>query len=205
KGLKELGYTVDISNNEEEIMDMAINTEYDLLILDVIGKKINGIEICKIIKKKYGKIKILFMSEEEDVDLKIKALDSGGDDYIVRPFNFRELSARIRAILRRESKSFESILRAKDLTLNLMNREVKRAEKILDLTVKEFALLEYLMRNKNLVLTRTIIKEKIWSIDFLTNTNIVDVYITHLREKIDKNHSEKLIYTVRGIGYILKD
>lgn len=124
---------------------------------------------------------------------------------LVSPFNFRELIARIRAVLRRETKNVDNILKAKNLTLNLLNREVKRDGKTIELTLKEFNLLEYLLRNKNLVLTRTVIKEKVWNIDFLNDTNIVDVYITHLRDKMDKGFSEKLIHTVRGVGYILKD
>lgn len=204
RGLREAGYRVETSNDGDETTYLLNMNEYDLLIIEAASENINGIEVCQKLKRKNKRVRVIFLSELYDIDLKIKALDSGGDDYIVKPFDFRELLARIRAILRRTEETGENILTAKDLTLNLLNREVKRSGVDIELTLKEFVLLEYLMRNKNLVLTRTVIKEKIWNIDFLSDTNIVDVYITHLREKIDKKFTDKLIHTVRGVGYVLK-
>ena len=205
KGLRESGFQVEIANDDEETMDLLNEMDFDLVLMESKSDAIDGIKIIQELKKTNKDIGVIFLSDVDDVDLKVQGLDLGGDDYIVKPFNFRELIARIRAVLRRENNSSDNILSAKDLTLNLLNREVKRNGRNIELTLKEFNLLEYLLRNKNLVLTRTVIKEKVWNIDFLNDTNIVDVYITHLREKMDKTFEDKLIYTVRGVGYILKD
>ncbi|MGL6114519.1 winged helix-turn-helix domain-containing protein [Cetobacterium sp. SF1] len=205
KGLRESGFQVEIANDDEETMDLLNEMDFDLVLMESKSDAIDGIKIIQELKKTNKDIGVIFLSDVDDVDLKVQGLDLGGDDYIVKPFNFRELIARIRAVLRRENNSSDNILSAKDLTLNLLNREVKRNGRTIELTLKEFNLLEYLLRNKNLVLTRTVIKEKVWNIDFLNDTNIVDVYITHLREKMDKTFEDKLIYTVRGVGYILKD
>ncbi|MGX6590564.1 winged helix-turn-helix domain-containing protein [Cetobacterium ceti] len=205
KGLREAGFQVEIANDNEETRELIQENDFDLVLLESESENINGIKLIQELKKRNDDVGVIFLSEKDDIDLKVKALDNGGDDYVVSPFNFRELIARIRAVLRRETKNVDNILKAKNLTLNLLNREVKRDGKTIELTLKEFNLLEYLLRNKNLVLTRTVIKEKVWNIDFLNDTNIVDVYITHLRDKMDKGFSEKLIHTVRGVGYILKD
>ncbi|MCJ8342567.1 MAG: response regulator transcription factor [Cetobacterium sp.] len=205
KGLREAGFQVEIANDNEETRELIQENDFDLVLLESESENINGIKLIQELKKRNDDVGVIFLSENDDIDLKVKALDNGGDDYVVSPFNFRELIARIRAVLRRETKNVDNILKAKNLTLNLLNREVKRDGKTIELTLKEFNLLEYLLRNKNLVLTRTVIKEKVWNIDFLNDTNIVDVYITHLRDKMDKGFSEKLIHTVRGVGYILKD
>ncbi|MGL4308408.1 MAG: winged helix-turn-helix domain-containing protein [Cetobacterium sp.] len=205
KGLRDSGFQVEIANDDEETMDLLNEMDFDLVLMESKSDAIDGIKIIQELKKTNKDIGVIFLSDVDDVDLKVQGLDLGGDDYIVKPFNFRELIARIRAVLRRENNSSDNILSAKDLTLNLLNREVKRNGRTIELTLKEFNLLEYLLRNKNLVLTRTVIKEKVWNIDFLNDTNIVDVYITHLREKMDKTFEDKLIYTVRGVGYILKD
>lgn len=205
KGLREAGFQVEIANDNEETRELIQENDFDLVLLESESENINGIKLIQELKKRNDDVGVIFLSENDDIDLKVKALDNGGDDYVVSPFNFRELIARIRAVLRRETRNVDNILKAKNLTLNLLNREVKRDGKTIELTLKEFNLLEYLLRNKNLVLTRTVIKEKVWNIDFLNDTNIVDVYITHLRDKMDKGFSEKLIHTVRGVGYILKD
>ncbi|WP_078692837.1 winged helix-turn-helix domain-containing protein [Cetobacterium ceti] len=205
KGLREAGFQVEIANDNEETRELIQENDFDLVLLESESENINGIKLIQELKKRNDDVGVIFLSEKADIDLKVKALDNGGDDYVVSPFNFRELIARIRAVLRRETRNVDNILKAKNLTLNLLNREVKRDGKTIELTLKEFNLLEYLLRNKNLVLTRTVIKEKVWNIDFLNDTNIVDVYITHLRDKMDKGFSEKLIHTVRGVGYILKD
>lgn len=208
KGLKESGYCTDYTSNYEEAQHFLSMLTYDLIIIDsnISGK--SGIDFCKDIKKASSELGVIFLSTDSDVELKAKALDSGGDDYIVKPFSFIELLARIRAITRRiKEKKLEnesSILKVKDLCLNYLTREVTRGDKKIELTTKEYVLLEYFMRNKNIVLTRTIIKEKIWGIDFISGTNIVDVYVTYLRNKIDKEFDEKFFHTVRGAGYVLK-
>ncbi len=204
KGLTEAGYKVDIAGNGEDAVYLASINNYDMIILDIMIPKISGLEVCRILRREKNAAYIILLSAKDQVQDKVEGLDAGADDYITKPFVFAELLARVRAILRRNSEDKENIISAKGLTVNLLNREVKRGTKNIELTLKEFSLLEYFIRNKNLVLTRTMIAEKVWNIDFLTDTNVVDVYINHLRKKIDRDFDEKLIHTVRGVGYILK-
>ncbi len=205
KGLNESGYNVDIALDGEEAVYLASINDYDLILLDIMIPKIDGIQVCKTLRKAQNKSYIILVTAKDKIEDKVVGLDAGADDYITKPFAFAELLARVRAVLRRGSDDKDSMLKVKDLEVNLLNREVKRAGTIIDLTSKEFSLLEYFIRNKNLVLTRTMISEKVWNIDFFTDTNVIDVYVNHLRKKIDKNFDEKLIYTVRGVGYILKE
>lgn len=204
KGLTEAGYKVDVCEDGKEAVYMASINSYDLILLDVMIPKMNGIEVCKALRKERNSAYIVLLSAKGDIGDKVAGLDAGADDYVTKPFAFAELLARLRAVLRRNSDDKESIIAAKDLTVNLLNREIRRGDKLIELTLKEFSLLEYFLRNKNLVLTRTMIAEKVWNIDFLTDTNVVDVYINHLRKKIDKDFDDKLIHTVRGVGYILR-
>lgn len=207
KGLKELGYTVEICSDRDDAYYHIKSDNYDLVILDIDIENGNGIELCSEIREINKKIGIIFLSSENDIEKKVQSLDSGADDYITKPFSFIELAGRIRAILRRSEGNInkpENNLTIKNLKLDLLTREAKRGDREIELTYREFALLEYLIRNKNLVLSRTMIREKIWNMNYTANTNIVDVYMTHLRNKIDKGEEEKIIYTVRGVGYILK-
>ena len=207
KGLKELGYTVEICSDRDDAYYHIKSENYDLAILDIDIENGNGIELCSEIREINKKIGIIFLSSENDVEKKVQSLDSGADDYITKPFSFIELAGRIRTILRRckgNINKIENNLTIKNLKLDLLTREAKRGDREIELTYREFALLEYLIRNKNLVLSRTMIREKIWNMNYTANTNIVDVYMTHLRNKIDKGEEEKIIYTVRGVGYILK-
>jgi len=207
KGLKELGYTVEICSDRDDAYYHIKSDNYDLAILDIDIENGNGIELCSEIREINKKIGIIFLSSENDIEKKVQSLDSGADDYITKPFSFIELAGRIRAILRRSEGNInkpENNLTIKNLKLDLLTREAKRGDREIELTYREFALLEYLIRNKNLVLSRTMIREKIWNMNYTANTNIVDVYMTHLRNKIDKGEEEKIIYTVRGVGYILK-
>ena len=207
KGLKELGYTVEICSDRDDAYYHIKSDNYDLAILDIDIENGNGIELCSEIREINKKIGIIFLSSENDVEKKVQSLDSGADDYLTKPFSFIELGGRIRAILRRSEGNINKIennLTIKNLKLDLLTREAKRGNRDIELTYREFALLEYLIRNKNLVLSRTMIREKIWNMNYTANTNIVDVYMTHLRNKIDKGEEEKIIYTVRGVGYILK-
>ncbi|MFR1676074.1 MAG: response regulator transcription factor [Fusobacterium sp.] len=207
KGLKELGYTVEICSDRDDAYYHIKSENYDLAILDIDIENGNGIELCSEIREINKKIGIIFLSSENDIEKKVQSLDSGADDYITKPFSFIELAGRIRAILRRSEGNInkpENNLTIKNLKLDLLTREAKRGDREIELTYREFALLEYLIRNKNLVLSRTMIREKIWNMNYTANTNIVDVYMTHLRNKIDKGEEEKIIYTVRGVGYILK-
>ena len=207
KGLKELGYTVEMCSDRDDAYYYIKSDNYDLAILDIDIENGNGIELCSEIREINKKIGIIFLSSENDIEKKVQSLDSGADDYITKPFSFIELAGRIRAILRRckgNINKIENNLTIKNLKLDLLTREAKRGDREIELTYREFALLEYLIRNKNLVLSRTMIREKIWNMNYTANTNIVDVYMTHLRNKIDKGEEEKIIYTVRGVGYILK-
>ena len=203
---KELGHRTNYIDTLDSIESLENLSSYDLVILDTVVGDISGIEVCKHIRESDKNIVIIFISDNDDTAIKIKAFDSGADDYITRPFAFAELVARVKSITRRKNptEDGESILKVGDLILNYHTREVKRGDKLIELTTKEFLLLEYFMKNRNILLTRTLIREHIWGIDFLSDTNIVDVYITRLRNKIDKGYTNKFFYTIRGAGYMLK-
>jgi DNA-binding response OmpR family regulator len=204
KGLTEEFYTVDAAPDGEEGLFMAENSEYDLMILDIMLPDINGIELCTKIRSKNIKTPIMMLTAVDATESKVKGLDSGADDYLTKPFVFDEFLARVRSLLRRPSLAAD-LLKAADLVLDPVKHEVLRGGRKIDLTWKEFALLEYMMRNRGRILSRTKIFENIWSYDIETSSNIVDVYVSYLRDKIDKRHSQKLIHTVRGAGYILKE
>ncbi|MCX5773580.1 MAG: response regulator transcription factor [Fusobacteria bacterium] len=206
KGLKENGYVVDTVYDGETALEYSQKFPYEAVILDIMLPKMSGLEVCEKLKKDGNKAYIIMLTAKDKISDKITGLDCGADDYITKPFAFSELLARLRAILRRDTEKKEEImvLKLKDVELNLLTRVVMRGGKEIELTTKEFALLEYFVRNKNQTLTRTMIAEQVWDMDFLTESNIIDVYINHLRAKIDKGFDDKLIYTVRGVGYILK-
>ena len=203
KGLEEEFYTVDVAEDGGEGFLMATSNEYDLMILDIMLPGINGIELCKRLREKGLKAPILMLTAIDSVNSKVEGLESGADDYLTKPFAFSELLARIKALLRRTSDSV-SELSLEDLRMDLLSRRVFREDKEVILTPKEFSLLEYLLRNKGRVLSRTQIIENIWGYTFDPNSNVVDVHIKFLREKIDSRFEKKLIHTVRGAGYIFK-
>lgn len=204
KGLTEEFYTVDASVNGEDGFLMATTTEYDLIILDIMLPDINGIELCRRIKNHNIKTPVLMLTAVDSIESKVKGLDSGADDYLTKPFAFEEFLARVRALLRRPTL-MSALLKVSDLTLDPVRHEAKREGQIIQLTWKEFALLEYLMRNKGRILSRTKIFDHIWGDDLDTSSNVVDVYISYLRDKVDKNYSPKLIQTVRNVGYVLRE
>ncbi|MEI6857747.1 response regulator transcription factor [Psychrilyobacter sp.] len=204
KGLLEAGYDVDTVDNGEDAISYATNNNYSLILLDIMIPKKNGIEVVKYLKKQKDNTHIILISAKDQIQDKVAGLDAGADDYLVKPFAFSELLARIRAIFRRSTDGNDNILIAENLKMDLLKRIVSRDEQIIDLTAREFNLLEYFIENKNTVLTRMMITEKVWNINFISDTNVVDVYINHLRKKIDKLFEKKLIHTVRGVGYILK-
>ena len=205
KGLLEAGYDVDAVDNGEDAISYAANNDYSLILLDIMIPKKNGIEVVKYLKKQKDNTHIILISAKDQIQDKVVGLDAGADDYLVKPFAFSELLARIRAIFRRSTEGNDNVLTAENLKMDLVKRIVSRDEQIIDLTTREFNLLEYFIENKNTVLTRMMITEKVWNINFISDTNVVDVYINHLRKKIDKAFDKKLIHTVRGVGYILKD
>ena len=205
KGLTEESYAVDVAYDGEEGAFMALENDYDLIILDLMLPKMDGMEILKKIREEQKDVPVLILTARDSVDDIVAGLEGGSDDYLTKPFAFAELLARIRALLRRSQERKVTVLKVADLTLNPLTREVKRGDRKIDLTSKEYALLEYFMRNVNRVLTRTLISEHVWNYEFDPLTNVVDVYVNYLRKKIDQKKESKLIHTVRGVGYIMKE
>jgi DNA-binding response OmpR family regulator len=203
KGLEEEYYAVDVAEDGNEGLLIGSSNEYDIMVLDIMLPGINGIELCRRLREKGIKAPILMLTAIDSVSSKVEGLESGADDYLTKPFAFSELLARIKALLRRTAESL-SELSLEDLRMDLLSRRVFRADREIILTPKEFSFLEYLLRNKGRVLSRTQIIENIWGYSFDPNSNVVDVHIKFLREKVDAGFERKLIHTVRGAGYILK-
>ena len=205
KGLRESGFTVDVANDGEEGLNLALIREYDLIILDVMLPGIDGWQIIRKIRNSRRDTPVLFLTARDAVQDRIKGLEAGADDYLVKPFAFSELLVRIRTILRRGPVRTQELISIADLEIDLMGHRVVRGGKRLDLTPKEFALLSLLARRAGEVLTRTRIAERIWDIDFESDTNVVDVHMRRLRAKVDDPFENKLIHTVRGVGYVLEE
>src|SRR5215213_5907145 len=183
---------------------MARATPYDAIVLDVMLPGRDGVDVCRELRSSGVWSPILMLTARDGVDDRVAGLDSGADDYLVKPFAFRELSARVRALLRREGQSRDPVLRAGDLQLDPVSHEVRRADRLVDLTAKEYAILEYFLRNPNRVLTRTQIAEHVWDYDFASMSNVVDVYVGYLRRKLADDQEPRLIRTIRGAGYQLR-
>ncbi len=203
RGLESAGYAVDLAANGTSALDMIHNAEYDLIVLDMMLPDMDGLKVLEKIRNRRSSPPVLVLSARGGVDDRVKGLEVGADDYLTKPFAFVELLARVRVLLRRGQPTPER-LQVGDLTLDCIRRKVTRAGDNIDLAPKEFAILEYLMRNKGRPLSRTMIVEHVWDMDYDGLTNIVDVYIRHLRAKIDDHFPAKLIHTVRGIGYMLE-
>lgn len=204
KGLQEEGYAVDVANDGAEGLAMVGMNVYDAIVLDLMLPKKNGIEVMREIRSKKMNVPVLMLTARDTVADKVMGLDAGADDYLTKPFAFQELVARLRSLLRR-GKAEITMLKVGDLTLDPATRKVKRGEVELVLTAKEFSLLEYMMRNVGKPLSRTTLSEHVWDINFDRMTNVVDVYINFLRNKVDKDFEKKLIHTVRGVGYVMKE
>ncbi len=204
RGLEQESYAVDLAEDGIEGQHMAEVNEYDAIILDIMLPKKNGLDVLKDVKAAGVKTPVILLTARDTVDDRVKGLDIGADDYLTKPFAFEELLARLRVLMRRGG-SGSPTLKFADLSLDPATRRARRGETEVELTVKEYALLEYLLRNPNRVLTRTLIAEHVWDQSFDSETNVVDVYVNHLRSKIDKDFPTKLIHTVRGVGYVLKD
>ena len=204
RGLKEFGHTVSVANDGNSGWELIRQEVFDLLIIDIIMPGMNGLELCRLYRRQYGYlvpvIMLTALGTTEDI---VKGLDAGADDYLVKPFSFQELEARIKAILRRGREDSARQLVCDDLVLNCNSRRARRGEAEIDLTVKEYRLLEYFMTHQGLVLSRLTLLREVWDKNFDTNTNVVDVYVNYLRGKIDKDFSKKLIHTVVGSGYIM--
>jgi heavy metal response regulator len=205
KGLQEELYTVDIAYDGEEVSLLAEANHYDLIILDIMLPKKDGMQILKELRAQRISAPIIMLTAKDSLEDKVQGLDSGADDYLTKPFAFAELLARIRALLRRGKPEGLIKLIAADLILDPITHEVQRSGKTIELTNKEYTLLEYLLYNKGRVLTRSLISEHIWGYQFDTGTNVIDVYVKYLRDKIDQGFDKKLIHTVRGVGYMLKE
>lgn len=206
KGLEEQAYEVDQAYDGFFGKKLALENDYDLIILDVILPQKNGLEVCREIRQVKPAVAILMLTALGSTDDKILGLDSGADDYLVKPFVFQELMARIRALTRRSYEApANEVLRLADLELNLTKKTVARSGTPISLTAREFSLLHYLMRNKERVVSRVDIIEQVWETSFDTGSNVIDVYINFLRKKIDKDFSPKLIHTLVGMGYVLKE
>jgi DNA-binding response OmpR family regulator len=202
RGLTENGYSVDVASDGEEAVHWPSVAEFDVIILDVMLPVIDGIAVCRTLRQQGLRTPILMLTARDAIEDRVRGLDSGADDYLVKPFAFAELLARIRALSRREPALLSNELRAGDLVMNTVTREVTRGGgSPIELTAKEYALLEYLMRHPNQVLTRTVIAEHVWNYDFDNATNVIDVHVKNLRKKLDGGGSASLIQTVRGVGY----
>jgi len=205
QALEEERHTVDVAFDGERGLTMLETERYDLLILDVMLPKKNGLELTKTFRAGRGTTPILMLTAKTATEDKVAGLDSGADDYLTKPFAVAELLARVRSLLRRGATEKSTLLKIADLELDTVTHKAKRSGQLIELTAKEYSLLEYLLRNKERVLSRSIIAEHIWDYHFDTGTNLIDVYINHLRNKIDTGFSRKLVHTVRGVGYVIRE
>jgi two-component system copper resistance phosphate regulon response regulator CusR len=207
QGLEEHGWTVDIAYDGETGLRLGAQNAYDVISSDIIVPGINGLELCRLLRKKGIQTPVLILSALGELEDKITGLDAGADDYLAKPFEFREFLARVKALARRKSAGFqttENILRFATIELDLDAKTVRREGKPINLTPREMALLEYLMRNPGKVLSKVEIAEKVWDLDFDTGTNLIEVYVNYLRNKVDKGFEQKLIHTQFGQGYVLR-
>jgi DNA-binding response OmpR family regulator len=204
-GHEEHGYAVDNTHAGEEGYHLASVEPYDLVILDVMLPAMDGLEVCRRLRSQKSNVPILMLTARDTVDDRVAGLDCGADDYLVKPFAFRELLARTRALLRRDTASRDPVLRIADLELDTVSHAVRRAGSTVDLTSKEYAILEYFVRNPSRILTRNQIAEHVWNYDFVAMSNIVDVYIGNLRRKLADDHDPRLLHTIRGTGYQLRE
>jgi DNA-binding response OmpR family regulator len=205
KGLKEAGFAVDHADNGSDGLQRALNQSYDAAVIDLMLPKLDGLSIIERLRLQKILTPVLILSAKRSVDDRVKGLQTGGDDYLTKPFSFSELLARVQALIRRASREAEPTrLEVGDLTIDLLKRDVIRGGSNIELQPREFALLEYLMRNAGRVVTKTMIIEHVWGYDFDPLTNIVDVLVSRLRQKVDRDFEKKLIQTYRGVGYALK-
>ncbi|MCD4684434.1 MAG: response regulator transcription factor [Anaerolineae bacterium] len=201
QGLTEAGYAVDVAWDGHEGLACALAVDYDVWVLDIMLPFLNGVELLRELRRQGKKTPALMLTARDTIDDRVAGLDAGADDYLVKPFAFPELLARIRALLRRPPLQTGTVLAVGDLEMDTASRQVRRVERLIELSPREYAVLEYLMRHPDQVLTRTQIGEHVWNLDFYNESNVVDVYIGYLRRKVDKDHDVPLIQTVRGVGY----
>lgn len=204
KRLCEEGHIVDSCFNGADGLDYAQGIDYDCVVLDLMLPKINGLDLLRTIRSQGKTAKVLILTARDAVEDRVKGLDAGADDYMNKPFSFDELMARLRALTRRQGVIKSSVLSLADLTMDTINRSVTRGGKLIPLTSKEYALLEYMLRNNGAILTRSQIIDHVWNFDFNYDSNVVDVYVKYLRGKIDNDFEPKLIHTIRGFGYVMR-
>ena len=204
KKLRSEDYCVDGCFDGEEALDYLASVDYDAVILDIMMPKRSGLEVVEQLRRQGNQTPVLFLTARDSIDDRVTGLDAGADDYLVKPFAFDELLARLRVMTRKRGGERSNLFTIDDLTLDIRSKRVERGGAELKLSAKEYALLEYLIRNKGVVLSRIQIEENIWGFDYEGSSNIVDVYIRYLRRKVDKDHQVKLIHTIRGSGYVLK-
>lgn len=205
KQLKVSGYSVDCAFNGEEAYDLISMIDYDAAVFDVMMPKIDGFSLLRKIRNEGNNLPVLFLTARDSIEDRVEGLDIGADDYLVKPFAFEELLARIRVLIRKNSVSNSNIITVADLTVDISSRKVIRGNKDISLSAKEYELLQYLAVNNGIVLSREKIEDHIWNYDYEGGTNVVDVYVRYLRKKIDEGHEKKLIHTVRGMGYVLRE
>jgi two-component system OmpR family response regulator len=205
KGLKEAGFATDHAEDGVDGLHLALNEPYDAAIIDIMLPSLDGLSLIEELRRKKINTPIIVLSAKRSVDDRIKGLQIGGDDYLTKPFSFSELLARVQALIRRSSGVSEpNMLEVTDLSMNIITREITRGDRKIELQPREFSLLEYLMRNKGRVLSKTMILEHVWDYNFDPQTNVVDVLVCRLRNKVEKDFEHKLIHTIRGVGYVLK-
>jgi len=205
KGFESEGFLLDIAYDGQTGQMSFLKSSYDVIILDVNLPVMNGFELCKVFKQQNNQIPIIMLTAFDSIDDKTNGFEAGADDYLVKPFEFKELLLRVKALTRRNLNEDKRVLTLADLELNISAKSVFRSGKRIDLTAREYTLLEYLILNKEKVISRVDIAEKVWDLNFDTNTNVIDVYVNHLRKKIDKDFSPKLLHTVVGMGYVLRE
>ena len=204
KGLEEAGFAVDHAADGEDGLHLALNEPYDAAIIDIMLSKLDGLTLIEQLRQQKVNTPVIILSAKRSTDDRIKGLQMGGDDYLTKPFSFSELLARVQALIRRATRAVEpTSLSFEDLSMNLITREVKRGGKVIDLQPKEFALLEYIMRNTGRVVSKTMILEHVWDYNFDPQTDVVDVLVCRLRSKVDRDFDQKMIHTIRGVGYVL--
>jgi len=206
KGLKEAGYAVDVAQDGLDGLDLGLSGVYDAAVVDIMLPGLDGLTLIERLRAKKNNTPVIILSAKRTVDDRVKGLQAGGDDYLTKPFSFSELLARIQALIRRDTRVAESsTLTVGDLAIDLLAREAKRGDTVISLPAREFALLEYLMRHPGRIVSKTSILENIYDYSFDPQTNVVDVLVCRLRNKIDKDFDHKMLHTVRGMGYVLKD
>lgn len=205
KGLSEHGFVIDLAHDGQDGLFQALNSHYDLIILDVSLPKLDGWQVIETLRKTHPEVRILFLTARDSVEDRVKGLSLGADDYLIKPFAFSELLARIHTLLRRGMvQTQSSTIRIDNLQVDLLKHKVQRGSSRIDLTPKEFALLVFMMQHEGKVLSRTLIAERVWDINFDSDTNVVDVAIKRLRQKVDDGFEKKLIHTMRGMGYVFE-